>query len=289
MSNYCLLLFMMLAATCARAHIDNEITPTPLGNLALPASQRPHHLFSFGQTNSDKGDFLGDVIASDLHGCQKRITECGALITYSVLDELAFTLIIPGALKIQEEEECSSGIEDISLLGEYAFAWHNHERSVGMGTVVLSIFFPTGSDKKRPPTGLGSVSCLTGITLTNIGVEWYTRAALGAILTTHNHGMKHGNIFLYHFGIGHNIPSPQGWIFSGMLEILGRQIGQDKVDCLLDCATGSNSINLAPCLWVSSSRFIFQVGVSVPVYQRVAENVKKDRFLVAALVGWKFK
>ena len=95
--------------------------------------------------------------------------------------------------------------------------------------LVANITFPTGSSKKNPPTGFGSPSLFLGGTYYHVLVDWFVFTSHGAILTTSNHRTKIGDQFLYQFGFGRTIPSPEGWIYAWMIEIDGQYNKKNRI------------------------------------------------------------
>ena len=165
------------------------------GNIALPTSQQTAPLFSFGQNLVDKGDILAFAEIDYLKGKNQTFAEVIPSFLYGINDNLALFIAAPIATKFNVNKHCSSGLEDMYVLLEYAF--HNKEtlRYNNQATVLASVSLPTGSTKKNPSTGLGSPSFFLGTTQSHLGIDWYIFASQGILLTTSHHNTKVGNEF----------------------------------------------------------------------------------------------
>lgn len=265
-----------------------KIEPIKIGNLALAASQLPGPLFAFGELLIEKGDVIGFAEYDGLRGRCKSSDEILAFGAYGIRDNCSLAIYLPYALRIKENCVRNSGMEDILVALEYAFFDKPTLTSYNWASVVGGVFFPSGSINLEPPTGFGSHGFFIGVTLVHLGIDWYYFTSQGAIVTNKKNGIKVADEYLYQFGLGHNIKSPKGWIFMGMLELFGFYIGNDIVDNKLLCDHESNYIFLAPSFFASNERFSMHAGVGYCIYQHVPPGVNKDHYFFAVEFGWKF-
>ncbi len=292
LQRYTLFAALLLGADTGASSQDQlqpaKIEPLAIGNLSLPPSQRPRGQFSFGQTVVQKHDLLIFAFANSLKKCNRRLTDFSPILLYGVTDSFSLSITPSIALKFKKNGCCSRGIEDLFVQGEYIFVRRKTAHSSNGGAVVVGVTFPTGSAQKQPPTGLGSPSVFVGAGFGHLSPNWYFFIQNGVLLTTHHHGKKFGNRFLYQTGVGHNIKSPKGWIYSAIIEFLGTESAPDTVCGIRDCSTGGNVIAIAPSFWASSERFIFQAGISIPAYQRRPLSANNDRYYVSGGIAWKY-
>jgi hypothetical protein len=111
----------------------------------------------------------------------------------------------------------------------------------------------------------------------------------GVSLPTSSEQTRFGNQFLYQWGVGRNILSrPSEFIFTGMIELTGLYGGKNKIKGKVDSNSGGNSLFLTPSLWISTQKFIVQLGVGFPIVQRLFGDQHKNHYLLAANFGWTF-
>lgn len=260
-----------------------------IGNLALPTSQQPGALFSFGQNTVDQGDLLTYVFIDHLKGHRKKNTEVVPAVVYGVTEKLSLFIGVPVAAKLQENNLCSSGIEDFFIQGEYII----HEKEVltheNLVTVVGSIVFPTGSASKTPETTFGAPGVFLGVTASHLSCEWYAFASPGALFTMSHHGVKFGNQFFYEFGFGKNLAyATDKFIFMWMVEFDGFYSQRNKICTIVDPNSGGNVFSICPSLWFSTQHLAIQCGIAFPVAQHLHGIQNKDTYFAAVNIGWKF-
>ncbi len=247
----------------------DKVRPPTLGNFALPTSQQPGPLVSFGENIIDKGQAQLFVFADVFIGKNSCLTDVVPGILYGITNDLSFFFNVPFSPGNKDRDKHSSGIEDIFAQFEYAFYNGINSNSVNQATIVANIAFPTGSSSKDPPTGFGSSSFFLGATFNHTAIDWFIFTSPGAIFTTSRHGTKFGDHFLYQFGFGRNIPSPAGWIFAWVLEFDGQYSWKDKIKGCTDPDSGGNTIYMTPSIWISSRRIILQFGAGYPIVQHL--------------------
>lgn len=269
--------------------VTPHIEQVHVGNFSLPTSQQPGPLLSFGQNIVDKGNVLAFVYPDKLKGKRKKFFEIIPSILYGITDKLSLFVEIPVAVKFQQEQFKSHGIEDVIVQLEGIVYVTETATTVNEITAVGNISLPTGSFFKQPPTGFGSPTFFLGTTLSRSKPDWYYFCSLGGIITTMYKQHKTGNLFLYQFGVGRNIAyKTDGWILNWLVELDGIYAQHSKTNNIIDRNSGGNSIVLGPSLFFSTRRFLMQGGISAFIEQHQFGIQLKNDYLAAAYVGWKF-
>lgn len=265
-----------------------EEKPFKIGNLALPPSQQPNPLISFGQNVLEKNQKQGFVLATDFIGHRQYFINANPSILYGFTDELTAFITAPFAVRYKQDGKHSSGGGDVNIQLEYAFYTKSSYTWTDQATFVTNITIPTGSRKKNPPTGLGANSFFFGGTYSRTGIEWIYFVSSGAILNASSHQHRFGDAFLYQCGVGRNIANLDDWLFLWMVEFDGQYIRKDKNGHQFDNNTGGNIIYITPSLWISSTRLILQLGIGFPVLQQLNGHQHKNDYLLALNAGWLF-
>ncbi|HFF3083611.1 hypothetical protein [Legionella pneumophila] len=156
-------------------------------------------------------------------------------------------------------------------------------------TFVGALTAPTGSAKKDPSTGFGSLSYFLGGTYNRMSVDWFGLVSSGLNVITKHDGMKLGNQYLYQFGLGRNIKSETGkYIFFGLVEVNGVYTGKDKFIGEIDPNSGGNLVSIIPSLWFSTKKLFFQLGVALPILQTPNGEQNKIHYNTVATAGITF-
>lgn len=271
-----------------RASTENKHKFIKKGNLALPITQEPGPLFRFGQNIIDKGNLMGFVFIDSFRGRKKNFIDTVPAILYGITDSSSIFVVVPFA-NYRLNANCSSGIEDIFVQGEYAF-YNKETTTYGLqSTIVANVTLPTGSTKKNPTTGFGSASFLLGGTVSYTSINWYLYTQPAITITTKHCGTKFGNTILYQWGIGRNFAyNTDNWLFAGILEFDGTYSRRNLIGNVIDCNSGGNIIYAAPSLFFSTKRLILQFGVGFPIVQHLFGTQIKNRYFIAANIGWTF-
>lgn len=206
---------------------------------------------------------------------------------YAFSDSSSIYLNAPYAIRYRQEQNRSSGIQDVSAQYEYAFYSHSTKNFTQTGTLVANITFPSGSIYKQPPTGAGAFSYFLGATLSRMYPDWYFFTSTGLYLATANNNNRDGDRFLYELGVGRNICYVKSkWIFNWLVEIDGQYAQKNRVATFFDPNSGGNIITITPSLWFSTKRWIVQFGVGAPLVQHLFGDQFKDRYLCVLSVGY---
>lgn len=257
-----------------------------IGNLAMPVSQQPSPLVSFGQNIIDKNQTIFLFMANDFVGKNQEFVNLIPSYLFAFSDETSIFISAPSTPRYRHDHDRSSGIEDLSVQFEYAFYTKEYKTKVDQATIVANVTFPTGSNKKKPPTGFGAHSFFIGATLSRMTIDWFYYTSHGGIFTESRHGTKFGSEFLYQFGIGKNIANLPGWLFAWQVEVDGIYTWRDKIHGKIDKNSGGNVIYLTPSLWVSSDHLQLQLGVGYPVQQHLYGHQNREEYLLIFNIGW---
>jgi hypothetical protein len=270
----------------AESKDKEEEEPPKIGNFALPSSQQPAALVGFGGNIIDKGEVQLYFFADRFVGKHKITTDLIPSVLVGITDDWSIFFNAPYGPQFKDGEHESSGWEDFFIQLEYAFYNKKTSTYIDQATVVANVTAPTGSSKKNPPTGFGSPSIFLGATYYHTLVDWFVFTEHGAILTTSDHGTKFGDQFLYQFGFGRNIPSPEGWIYAWMIEVDGQYNKKNRIKGKSDPNSGGNFILVTPSIWVSSKKLLFQFGVSCYINQNLFGQQNKFDYVLNLNLAW---
>lgn len=283
----CFILFNFTPKIDARE--EDKIEYIKEGNIALPTSQQPGPLFSFGQNIVDKNDFQIFSFIEHLKGKNKQFDEVTPISLYGITDNVSLYIGLPIAIKLKQNNFSSSGIEDLIVELEYAFYNKETIRYQNQATLVANIGFPTGSDIKNPHTGYGSPSFFLGLTASHMAIEWYTFLSAGVTIPTPHKNTHFGNQFYYQFGFGKNIAyKSEKWILTWMIEFNGTDNRLNQIRNPLNPNLGGNTFTIGPSLWFSTQKLIIQAGIAIPLVHNPLGNQNINDYFVAVDIGVKF-
>lgn len=281
-----ILLVIILLVFTINCEADDTEQPPKVGNFALPTSQQPGPLVSFGENIIDKNETQLFLFADDYSGVNEHYIDLVPAILYGITNNLSIFINAPYAPSYKMGQHESSGFEDAFAQLEYAFYNKSSSSYVDQATIVANVSAPTGSAQKKPPTGVGALSYFLGATYNRTSVDWFIFGSPGAVITSVNNGTKFGNSYLYQFGFGRNIANINGWLLAWMTEIDGTYSQRNIINGVTDSNSGGNIVYITPSIWASTKKFLFQFGVGFPATQNLYGNQPKETFLFAANVGW---
>ncbi len=262
--------------------------PIKKGNLLLRGSQQPTPLIAFGERVIDSGEvqalFYGDYFKTT----KGYYIDTVPGLVYGINDSLSVFINFPFIPTYKDLCDRSSGPGDIFVQFEYAFYNKTTRCSSRQATVVTNISFPTGSSHSKPATGIGSPSFFLGTTYNYTGTYWLSFASGGVIFPTFRDNNKHSDIYLYQWGIGHNIPAPKGCILAWILEFDGLYSYRNIVNCCVDPNSGGNILYVTPSLWFSNNKFFLQIGAGGVVTQQPNGKQSKYTYQIVWNAGWTF-
>lgn len=265
-----------------------ETAPPRVGNFSLPSSQQPAGLFAFGGNILAKGEIQFYFFADEFVGKNKLLLELLPSVLFGITDDLSIFFVTPYAPELRDDGHSSNGLQDAFIQLEYAFYSKKTDSYEDQCTILGNVTFPTGSLRKNPATGYGSPTFFIGATYYHMMVDWFVFTCPGAILTTSNHHNKVGDQFLYQFGFGRNIPSPEGCIYAWMLEIDGQYGRKNRVHGEIDRNSGGNIVLATPSLWISTKHMLLQFGISLPLAQNLFGNQNKVDYAFNLNFAWSF-
>jgi hypothetical protein len=268
---------------------NENIEQLHVGNFALPVSQQPGPLFSFGQNTPEKGVLQIFALGNQLKGTGQSFAEIIPSILYGITDRLSIFVELPIAVKFKRGRFVSRGLSDLMIQLEGVVYMHETATIVNDITFVGNMTFPTGSFNKNPPTSTGSPRFFLGFTAGHSEQAWYYFTSMGGIITTFHKNNKIGNQFLYQFGLGRNIAyKTDTWIFNWLIELDGIYGQRSRIAGIIDPNSGGNTLLLGPSLWFSTQRFIIQAGILAVVSDRPFGIQRRNQYLASANIGWTF-
>jgi hypothetical protein len=286
------------ATTDDQAAIDNDgaNAPPQEGNFALPAPQQPGPLLSFGQTIIGRNHVQlvyseYDVIPQGGGGGNRNIE-----LIYGLTDYTSLYFDYPLESNYSTRHSRFSSVNDAVLQLEHAFYTAGNTKYQDQATVVGLITLPlqsTTTFQMRSATNryisvsYGAPAYFFGTTYNRSYVDWLGFVSPGILITPVSQGIKLGSQALYQAGLGHTIKTvPDRYIFSWLVEFQGQYTAKDQEYGYKIPDTGGNVIALAPSLWFSTKRLILQVGISLPVMQRLNGSQTKTNYSIAANITW---
>ena len=221
-------------------------------------------------------------------GIRKHAVDFVPAYLWGVSDDFSIFFNAPFAISYKENEDRSTGWEDLFVQFEYAYYNKKTYTYNDQGTVVFNASFPTGSSLKKPPTGFGSPAFFFGTTFNRTYVDWFFFASPGFEYTTPNfRNTKLGNEYFYEFGFGKNIFSVKDeLIVSWMIEFDGFYANRNRIEGFIDLNSGGNVIYATPSLWISTKKLIIQLGAGGAISQNLFGNQKRENYLLIANFGY---
>lgn len=255
------------------------------GYYALPFSQQPGPLISFGQSLIEAKRTQLIIYPSYLKTNQGYYFESIAFLVYGITDNVALQFTLPLSWNVQNQAH-SSGLEDINLQLEYGFYQKNKSNYQDQATIVTALNLPSGSPFKNPPTGYGAFSFFEGLTFARTYQTWSWFLSSGALLTTSQDAIHYGSSYYYQLGLNYLLASRKDkYIFNSLLEVDGQYSQKNHFKGVTDANSGGNLIYLTPSLSFSTQRLILQAGVSFPLLQKPNGSQDLSRYdLVLSLV-----
>lgn len=266
-------------------------TPVPIkeGNFSVAGSQQPSPLFGFGQNIIDKGDLQFFNYADYIKIKKSKYANVVPSFLYGIRDDLSIFVAADILAKYRNGEEQGHAMGSFFAQLEYAYFVRAKKHSTKQFTVLAAISAPNGAAIKQPIVGQNSSSIFLGGTFQRTDPRWYMYTSYGALFgVSKTEDDKPGINFYYQGGLGRNYYTSQNWISLILLEFLGFYSKQDMVNGSMDQNSGGNIILLAPSLWFSSERIIFQFGIGFPIFQNLFGDQEKYDFQIGVNFAWKF-
>lgn len=292
------LIILLVALLNNSLHATSTGELMHVGNFVLPIALEPSPLFSFGQNILDYDDKLVYVNPLYLKGkTQKSYFNVESYFLYGLSDNASIFALLTAPLLNKESGMETVGFGDVLIQYEYAFI--NLARVVDeiQSTIVASIYLPSGQvdlAKKgtdisdHPPFGgFGAVSFFLGWTYSYTTLDWYSFVSIGGILTTRRQDKtKLGNEVLYQAGIGRNLKRYDDKIVMLMFEFDGIYTKRDQLRGITDPNSGGNIFYWGPVLYYADWWSIFQVGIQIPICQRLNGIQIKNSYYFSISYAW---
>jgi len=281
--NHVLLVFNLLISSSLYAASDDvaeltgrsSSTPPSIGNFALPSSQQPGPLVSFGQTLVDKNQLQLSYSTFSPYHIVGPFRNMNASATLGVSDETAIFFNYPIALYFGPSPLPGLDPKLVNLQLEHAFYASGNTKYQEQATVVGAAFVPLDDT--------GSIGYFLGATYTRTYTDWLMFVSPGIFLRTTSQHVRPGNQYFYQAGIGHNIVAVTDKSnvfalleFDGTYEDKSKYFGRNYPDA------GRHLITLTPSLSLATKHFIAQVGVGFPIVQRVVGNQTPLDYFIAS-------
>ncbi|MGB8467973.1 MAG: hypothetical protein WCE21_03125 [Candidatus Babeliales bacterium] len=267
-----------------------KIEPLKIGNFALPASQQIGPLIAIGQNIVDKHDFQVFFSTNSDRAHNRDSTTVSISPLYGITDSFSYFATIPFFVENFQLPNSSTGMGDITAAQfEYAFYDKTTLTWEIQMTALTGLTLPTGSAFKVPPTGFSAPGFGLGATAMFQAQYWYCFISGGALMPTKRHIKRRttqiGNRFVYQSGVELEFGNPFGSIIALMVEMDGVYMQKSKINGIIT-AGKENTIAITPSVWLSTKRFILQVGFEFLVAQ--PHSNFSDIFTFAGYVAWKF-
>jgi len=260
--------------------------PPPVG-FFTPDLRQPGPLIAFGENILKKGGSKISLFSNNDEGPGSHYSALTSNFLYGLTDNLSLELNVPVAVYYQNDNERSSGLEDISAQLEYAFFTRSTSNFQEQATLVLTGSTPTGSTSKDPRTGNGAPTYFFGATYNRSYENYFVFASPGLKFMTTQDGTNYGNKYFYQFGGGINITEiASNWIVALVTEFDGLYTEKAKINGTISPNTGGNTLFLTPSLSLSGKNFGLQVGAGAPIIQNLNGQQNKTNYLLAANISW---
>jgi len=283
------ILSVLICCSLSVAVAAEESEPAKIGNFILPGSRQPGPLIAFGENILEKNETQVFLLTNYLNGKDKQMVDQVPSLLYGIRDDFSVFFNLPIAVSFDENQHHSSGLEDSFVQFEYAYYLKTTSTHADQATIVGAAYIPTGSSSANPPTGFGSPSFFEGVTFNRTFTYWMLFTSYGALLTTEKDNTQFGNQYLYQAGFERNLfDIDNSWIFACVVEADGQYTEKDRFNGVIDNNSGGNTVFITPSLWISSEKFIFQLGAGLPVVQHLFGSQDRSNYLLSLNLGWVF-
>ncbi len=262
------------------------------GNFALPPSQQPGPLFSFGQNVNGKNILQLQLIPNQLVDSDGNDLLLIPVATWGATENLTLIYSLPVALDFSDNtsQMHSRGLSDLSLAAEYQFFSYSSSEEQTQGTLMGQLTLPSGSINTYPATGLGTESLFIGATGSMMSQEWYVFLSPGIYYFLPHKELRLGVVYLFEAGLGKNIYSvPNQSIFSALLEVELYYSSRDEAGRIVDRFTGGQFFALAPSLYWANKDWGIQAGIQIPVQQQWRQTDYRQNLYASVLIQRTFQ
>lgn len=277
-------------------------SPSNIGNFSLNSSQQPGPFFSFGQNIIDKNQLI--VFLNSSYNQSPKIIEGSPSAVYGITDSASILLTQPYAFLYKNGSDNLSGFGDLVLDFEYAYYTSETSKYSDTATVVFSPTFPisnlkeiskeidassqtSGFARKNTPSNFATFTYFLGTTYSRTFVDWYAFVAPGILIMQKDNLIQQGKQYYYNFGIGRNLKYlEKKYTLFGLLEFNGQYSSKTKLASISLPDTGGNIIYATPSLSFATQKLVWQVGISLPIFQFWNGNQSNISYNVATVLSW---
>lgn len=295
---------LIVSSISFNAHSNNE-DPPPIGNFALPKSQRPGAFYSFGSKILDEGQL-------QLATKPNIFKETGAiyygmpnLLQFGVTNDtsiyFSFPATLQNAIRTPTGTTHGSGMDNFSFQGEYEFFSNKNHTDTESADVIIGATIPSGSTKVTAHWS----SYFVGGSYTHTWIEWILFAASGYLKFEGPKTIRPGDIIYFEIGSGRDIKCEPGeYNFTAFLELNGQYSKKDpfqsiSISEIINPAQPSRRrivhpsgsalsdgalLFITPSLWYSNQQWIVQLGVSAPIFQQWANTTQKVEYYTSLAI-----
>jgi hypothetical protein len=205
-------------------------------------------------------------------------------IDYGLTRLLGIEFVIPFFLKRKNAVSTSGGLGDISVRLEYKVYWKETE----MIALSAGLHLPTGSRKKYPITGSGTIDFLWEYRALHSSEKWYGQSIIkGLLRTTRNH-QRIGHTVTFDINAGPQISMPDRGESKllATLELQGEYVGHFKLfRNNLNRRGGGFIVFLGPTFVWAKGNFLLEGLFHLPICQRYPFENKRNDFVDFRVAG----
>ena len=297
------ILFCFFIPCLALAHSAHK------GNLA--GSRFPATLFGFGQNiiHQNKSILYANMLQQK--ATQEEVVAFYPSFLYGITNYLSLYVSIPTVPKFELNEVTVHGLGNISAQLEYA--WYSLQTADAQiqATIVANLTFPTANISSASFSIRDSIhlynssSIFLGGTTSYLSDAWYLYASAGYVFNTTSSSSTttttvdmtttcstqkahNGDIAYYQWGIGHSLGmiGPIQAMFD--LEFNGIYSKKDKKNSVPQESSGGNIIFCGPTLCLIDDQWQLQVGIQLPILQKVNGTQSTQRYRTMMIGSVKF-
>ena len=259
--------------------------PPPIGNFALPKSQRPGAFYSGGSKILDPGQIQYNIKPGFAKYTKSYFITSPSQVLFGTSKHTSLFVALPFSLDTMHqfpngERSHVTGPGNMSVQGEYEFLHRTTSTSIQESGLLLGISAPTSSLRVSPHWS----SYFFGATYTHTWTDWLIFAE-GALDTFEGpKDIRPGEQFYFNTGIGRNLnpeaddhnllafmqfsssvaqSSPLQRIFAHSSHPLGAVLSDGYI------------LFATPSLWYSNKNWIFQLVYTQPITQHWAFTASK--------------
>lgn len=270
----------------------------------------PATTFGFGQNIIPKKKLLVELNMSEQKATQEQFVALYPSLVYGITNYLSVYIAIPTVPKFELNGISARGIGNITTQLEYVWYTHQTPDYQAQATLVANLTFPTANidgasfTVKDTIRAYDALSIFIGSTASYLSDEWYFYIAPGYVFNTTSHSSitletsdmictatttkKDGDILYYQWGIGHAIQTPSHASLMCALEFNGIYSKKNKINGLRQPNTGGNIIFAGPTLCITEKRYQLQMGIQLPILQKVNGNQGTQRYRTMVIASMRF-